>query len=98
MVVYDAEYVASQEDRVRSALKGATSLIVSRVHGTVFNIQAPQKETGECIAVIANLNYPFAVMMGKKPRPDCFIRLNEKDYKALKSFVIGLTPNVKVYL
>lgn len=98
IVSYDTEYVASQEDRIITALRGATSLIISRIRGNLFNVIAPQVETGTDIAVIANLNYPIAVMLGKKPRYDCLVSLSAKDQVILKEYVMSMVPDVRIFL
>ena len=97
IIPYDIEYVATQEDRVITALRGATSLLISRVRGNIFNIIAPQRETGEYIAVIANLNYPIAVMLGKKPRYDYLVSLSAKDLVILKEYVMSMVPDVRIF-
>ena len=98
IIPYDIEYVASQEDRIITAIRGATCLVISRISGSLFNVIARQRETGENIAVIANLNYPIAVILGKKPRSNCLVSLSVKDQVILKEYVMSMIPDVNIFL
>jgi len=97
IIPYDIERVATEENRIVTAIRGATSVIISRIRGSLFNIIAPQRETNGNIAVIANLNYPITVILGKKPRSDCLVSLTAKDQIFLKEYVMNMIPDIKIF-
>ena len=49
------------------------------------------------LAVIANLNYPITVILGKKPRSDCLVSLTAKDQIFLKEYVMNMIPDIKIF-